>query len=93
MLLTIFLYPPLAFLSFALALGGVTLSGVVQDLVNGGFGGGPQQLPHGAPMYASVLSLLLIGTPEAYGAIDRCVLLAYARRSNKREATGWGWHL
>ncbi|CAN0447406.1 unnamed protein product, partial [Hapterophycus canaliculatus] len=50
-----------------------------QDSVNGGFGGGPQQLPHCAPMYASVLSLLLIGTPEAYGAIDRCAVLAYAR--------------
>lgn len=44
---------------------------LAQDRIKGGFGGGPQQLPHCAPMYASVLSLLIIGTPEAYAAIDR----------------------
>ncbi|CAN0586000.1 unnamed protein product, partial [Ectocarpus sp. 12 AP-2014] len=44
---------------------------VGQDTVNGGFGGGPQQLPHCAPMYASVLSLLILGTPEAYASIER----------------------
>lgn len=36
-----------------------------------GFGGGPAQDPHTAATYASVLALLVIGTPEAYAAIDR----------------------
>ncbi len=40
----------------------------------GGFGGGPQQLPHGAPTYASVLALLTIGTPESLSVINRPAL-------------------
>lgn len=48
-----------------------------QDPIKGGFGGGPKQLPHCAPMYASVLSLLIVGTPEAYDVIDRCVFCGY----------------
>lgn len=37
----------------------------------GGFGGGPGQLPHLAPTYASVNALCTIGTPEALELIDR----------------------
>lgn len=37
----------------------------------GGFGGGPGQHPHGAPTYAAVNSLCIIGTERAYEAIDR----------------------
>lgn len=37
----------------------------------GGFGGGPCQISHGAPTYGSVMSLCIIGTPEAYAVIDR----------------------
>jgi len=37
----------------------------------GGFGGGPGQLPHLAPTYASVMALCSIGTEEAFNAIDR----------------------
>ncbi|CAN0221848.1 unnamed protein product [Ascophyllum nodosum] len=48
-----------------------------QDPNKGGFGGGPRQLPHCAPMYASVLSLLIVGTPEAYDAIDRPALYRF----------------
>ena len=40
----------------------------------GGFGGGPGQAPHAATTYAAVLALCVIGTPEAYAAIDRDVL-------------------
>lgn len=52
---------------------------ILTDVVNfltkcryptGGFGGGPGQLPHLAPTYASVLSLCLIETEEALAAID-----------------------
>lgn len=38
---------------------------------DGGFGGGPGQFPHLATTYAAVNSLCLIGTHEAYTAIDR----------------------
>ena len=37
----------------------------------GGYGGGPQQLPHCAPTYAAILALLTVGTEEAYRSIDR----------------------
>jgi prenyltransferase beta subunit len=37
----------------------------------GGFGGGPGQLPHLAPTYASVLSLCIINTEESLNIIDR----------------------
>ena len=38
---------------------------------DGGFGGGPQQLPHLAATYAAVLALSILGTEEAYNVIDR----------------------
>eukprot|EP00210_Caulerpa_lentillifera_P009155 g8729.t1 len=37
----------------------------------GGFGGGPGQLPHLAATYAAVMSLAIIGTEEALQIIDR----------------------
>ena len=42
----------------------------------GGFGGGPMQLSHGAPTYASCLALLLVAPkcPAAYECIDRPAL-------------------
>lgn len=51
------------------------VSDVIQFLTNcrhpnGGFAGGPGQLPHLAPTYAAVLSLCLIETEEAHEAID-----------------------
>ncbi|KAJ1929668.1 CAAX farnesyltransferase (FTase) subunit beta [Tieghemiomyces parasiticus] len=36
----------------------------------GGYGG-PDQLPHLAATYAAVLSLAIVGTPEAFASIDR----------------------
>jgi protein farnesyltransferase subunit beta len=52
------------------------LDGVVAFLVKcrsieGGFGGGPMQLPHLAPTYAAVNSLCIIGTDRAYQAIHK----------------------
>lgn len=38
---------------------------------DGGFGGGPGQLPHLASTYAAVSSLCIIGTEEAYSIINR----------------------
>ena len=37
----------------------------------GGFGGGPGQIAHCAPTYASVLALCTTGTSEALRSIDR----------------------
>lgn len=37
----------------------------------GGFGGGPGQSSHLAPTYAAVNTLCIIGTQEAYDAINR----------------------
>lgn len=37
----------------------------------GGFGGGPQQLPHTAPNYAAVLTLCTIGRPDGFSVIHR----------------------
>ena len=38
---------------------------------DGGFGGGPLQLPHLASTYAAVNALCIIGTKEAHEVIDR----------------------
>jgi len=46
----------------------------------GGFGGGPGQLPHLAPTYAAVNSLMIIGTNEAYSVIDRRKLYTWLDR-------------
>jgi protein farnesyltransferase subunit beta len=40
----------------------------------GGFGGGPYQQAHLAPTYGAVNSLCIIGTEEAYNAVDRLVV-------------------
>lgn len=40
----------------------------------GGFGGGPGQLPHLASTYAAINALCTIGTPQAYEIIDRKAL-------------------
>lgn len=47
---------------------------------NGGFGGGPGQIPHLATTYGSVNALCIIGTTEAYDAIDRPTLLKFLYR-------------
>lgn len=58
------------------------LSRVVKFLVrcrskNGGFGGGPQQIAHLATTYASVNALCIIGTQEAYDAINKPSLIQF----------------
>ena len=46
----------------------------------GGFGGGPSQLPHLAPTYAAVSTLVTIGEEAALSSIDSMALLAFVRR-------------
>lgn len=43
----------------------------------GGFSGGPQQIPHLAPTYAAVCALCILGTKEAYDVIDRPKLKSF----------------
>lgn len=52
----------------------------------GGFGGGPHQYSHLATTYAAVNSLCIIGTKEAYDAIDRENLLKFLQ--SLREPSG-----
>lgn len=56
----------------------------------GGFGGGPGQAPHSATTYAAVLALTVIGTPEAFAAIDRETLY---RRYLSWRAPGGGFRV
>ena len=58
------------------------LTGIVQFLSGcqapgGGVGGGPGQLPHLAPTYAAVASLVSIGGEHALRAVDRRAVLAF----------------
>lgn len=43
----------------------------------GGFAGGPQQIPHLAPTYAAICALCILGTNEAYDVIDRPKLKSF----------------
>ena len=45
--------------------------------VDGGFGGGPMQLAHTAPTYASVMALVTLGTLDALRTINRPKLYQY----------------
>lgn len=44
---------------------------------NGGFGGGPGQMPHLASTYAAINALVILGTKKAYDLIDRKALLRF----------------
>jgi protein farnesyltransferase subunit beta len=41
-----------------------------RDVSSGGFGGGPGQEPHLACTYAAIAALVVIGTPEAFDAVQ-----------------------
>lgn len=61
------------------------LSRVIQFLIrcrskDGGFGGGPAQVSHLATTYAAVNALCIIGSAEAYDAIDKPMLLQFLYR-------------
>lgn len=46
----------------------------------GGFGGGPSQLPHLAPTYAAVAAILVAGTEKAWRVVDRAKTYAFLMR-------------
>ncbi|XP_065878324.1 protein farnesyltransferase subunit beta isoform X2 [Euphorbia lathyris] len=47
---------------------------------DGGYGGGPGQMPHLATTYAAVNSLITLGGHRALSSINRCKLYTYLRR-------------
>ena len=47
---------------------------------NGGFGGGPLQLPHLAPTYAATAALVSLGGAEALDAVNRAAMLDFIGR-------------
>eukprot|EP01137_Pigoraptor_chileana_P019592 Opistho-2@80807 len=46
----------------------------------GGFGGGPGQLSHLAPTYASINALAILGSAAGYAGVDRDALVAWMMR-------------
>ena len=58
----------------------------------GGYGGGPGQISQGAPNYAAVLSLCLIGTQEAYDSINRVAMYQWFMRL-KQPCGGFSIHV
>lgn len=46
----------------------------------GGFGGGPGQVPHLAPTYAAVCALSILGSQEAFNVINRPALQRFLHR-------------
>ena len=57
----------------------------------GGYGGGPQQMPHGAPTYAAVLALCTIGTSEALETINRKAI--YHQFLNLKDPSSGGFRI
>lgn len=57
----------------------------------GGYGGGPGQLPHLAPTYASVAALLTLGGDAAYQSINREAVAAFLRRMAVPPERGGGF--
>jgi len=57
----------------------------------GGFGGGPMQLAHLAPTYASMASIAIAGTEEAYNIVDRAKIYDFLIRM-KDESGGFRMH-
>lgn len=58
----------------------------------GGYGGGPKQLPHCAPTYASVLALCSTGTVEAFESIDRAGIYNFFLSMHDKETGGFSMH-
>lgn len=60
---------------------------------NGGFGGGPGQIPHLATTYAAVNALCIIGTKSAYNAIDKTSLLRFLYAVRDDESGAFRMHV
>ena len=58
---------------------------------DGGFGGGPGQMPHLAPTYAATACLAEIATPRAFAVVDRVAMLRFLRACHD-DAGGYRMH-
>ncbi|RUS21864.1 terpenoid cyclases/protein prenyltransferase alpha-alpha toroid [Endogone sp. FLAS-F59071] len=54
---------------------------------DGGFSGGPNQLSHLAPTYATINSIAIIGTEEAYAIINRDTLYKFLMRMKQPDGS------
>ena len=59
---------------------------------DGGFGGGPGQMPHLAPTYAAVACLAEIATPEAFACVHRASMRAFLLRCRDDRVGGYRMH-
>ena len=59
---------------------------------DGGFGGGPGQMPHLAPTYAAVSCLAEIATDSAVRCVDRAKLRAFLVRCKDADGGGYRMH-
>ena len=59
---------------------------------DGGFGGGPGQMPHLAPTYAAVACLAEIATLEAVECVDRAKCVAFLARCKDTSTGGYRMH-
>jgi protein farnesyltransferase subunit beta len=60
---------------------------------DGGYGGGPHQLPHLATTYAAVSALVTLGTEEALASINRPGILDFLRRMSVGQEKGGGFYI
>ena len=59
---------------------------------DGGFGGGPGQMPHLAPTYAATACLAEIATPRAFAAVDRVAMLRFLHACHDDATGGYRMH-
>ncbi|KAK9804940.1 hypothetical protein WJX73_001089 [Symbiochloris irregularis] len=59
----------------------------------GGYGGGPRQLPHLAPSYAAVASLVTLGDPAALASVDREGMLTFLESMAQDPQQGGGFQV
>ena len=60
---------------------------------NGGYGGGPRQLPHLAPSYAAVATLVSLGGAEALASVDRTGMLSFLQAMAVPASRGGGFQV
>ena len=58
----------------------------------GGFGGGPQQLPHTAGTYAAVNAIYNVGREDGYEGIDRPAVYRYLLSMKDKDTGGFRMH-
>jgi len=54
---------------------------------NGGFGGGPGQVPHLAPTYAAINALIILGGKEAFDVINREKLVIWMNKLRQNDGS------